>query len=46
LAGSIVTAPVTADPWAALRRHTPVRIALGRSGVALKDDSATELLLP
>lgn len=24
-----------ADPWAALRRHTPARIALGRSGAAL-----------
>lgn len=23
------------DPWAALRRHTPARIALGRSGAAL-----------
>jgi len=28
-------APVAADPWAALRRHTPARIALGRSGPAL-----------
>jgi ethanolamine ammonia-lyase small subunit len=24
-----------ADPWAALRRHTPARIALGRTGAAL-----------
>ena len=32
------TAPATPpppDPWAALRRHTPARIALGRSGNAL-----------
>ena len=27
--------PVIADPWAALRRHTPARIALGRAGPAL-----------
>jgi ethanolamine ammonia-lyase small subunit len=26
---------VTPDPWAALRAHTPARIALGRSGVSL-----------
>ena len=26
---------VPADPWTALRRHTPARIALGRSGPAL-----------
>lgn len=26
---------VPADPWAALRRHTPARIALGRAGAAL-----------
>jgi ethanolamine ammonia-lyase small subunit len=26
---------VIADPWAALRRHTPARIALGRAGPAL-----------
>lgn len=26
---------VPPDPWAALRRHTPARIALGRSGAAL-----------
>ena len=27
--------PPPADPWADLRRHTPARIALGRSGAAL-----------
>jgi ethanolamine ammonia-lyase small subunit len=27
--------PVAPDPWAELRRHTPARIALGRSGAAL-----------
>jgi ethanolamine ammonia-lyase small subunit len=26
---------VTPDPWAALREHTPARVALGRSGVSL-----------
>jgi len=30
-----VTAVVTANPWAALRRYTPARIALGRSGISL-----------
>jgi ethanolamine ammonia-lyase small subunit len=27
--------PVTPDPWAALRSHTPARVALGRSGVSV-----------
>ena len=31
----IGTTHVPPDPWAALRRHTPARIALGRSGAAL-----------
>ncbi len=30
-----MSAPVTPDPWTALRRHTPARIALGRTGVSL-----------
>jgi ethanolamine ammonia-lyase small subunit len=31
----VTTLPVPPDPWADLRRHTPARIGLGRSGVAL-----------
>ena len=26
---------VTDNPWQALRRHTPARIALGRTGVSM-----------
>jgi len=29
------TNPVIANPWHALRRHTPARIALGRAGIGL-----------
>ena len=31
----MTTLPAPPDPWADLRRHTPARIGLGRSGVAL-----------
>ena len=30
-----MSTPVTPDPWTALRRHTPARIALGRTGSSL-----------
>lgn len=29
------TLPVTTDPWALLRQHTPARVGLGRSGASL-----------
>jgi ethanolamine ammonia-lyase small subunit len=35
--------PVPPDPWADLRRHTPARIGLGRSGVALPTDEVLRL---
>jgi len=36
---------VRADPWAALRRHTPARIALGRSGPALPTSEVLDFSL-
>ncbi len=35
--------PVPPDPWADLRRHTPARIGLGRSGVALPTNEVLRL---
>ena len=35
MSGKATLAPVTPDPWQALRAHTPARIALGRSGASL-----------
>ena len=37
------TLPVPPDPWADLRRHTPARIGLGRSGVALPTSEVLRL---
>ncbi|MGR4863674.1 ethanolamine ammonia-lyase subunit EutC [Caulobacter sp. LARHSG274] len=37
--------PVTPDPWTALRRHTPARIALGRSGASLPTREVLALAL-
>jgi ethanolamine ammonia-lyase small subunit len=35
--------PVTPDPWADLRAHTPARVALGRSGVSLPTEELLRL---
>ncbi len=40
-----MSAPVTPDPWTALRRHTPARIALGRTGSSLPTSEVLALAL-